>query len=419
MEKIVAAHEQVPVTWAVYGTTGYRFANVVNGVFVDGDAKSRLDRAWRAFVRDEAVEWEELTYRCRRIVMGSALAGELTVLAGRLLRLARADRRTRDFTLNSLRQALAEVVASFPVYRTYVVDHPSAQDRRYIDWAVGRARRRARAADASLVEGYRAFTRRLQQFTSPVAAKGIEDTALYRHCRLVSLNEVGGDPDTFGLSVAAFHGASRDRAARWPHTMLATSTHDTKRSEDVRARIDVISEQPAAWRLLVRRWSRINRSKKRTVEGKAAPSRNDEYLLYQTLVGSFPSEPLDDAGLAAYRERIEAYLLKAAREAKVHTGWINPNEAYEAALQGFVHALLGRREGNLFLDDLREATARYAWFGALNGIALVAIKVLSPGVPDFYQGHEAIELSLVDPDNRRPVDYETRRRRLARLAAGA
>ncbi len=258
--------------------------------------------------------------------MDGTLAGELTVLATALLRLAREDRRTRDFTLNSLRQALAEVVASFPVYRTYIVDKPSAQDRKFIDWAIGRARRRSLAADASvfdflrrvllgrplpgapagLGERYRAFARRLQQYTAPVAAKGIEDTALYRHHRLISVNDVGGEPDAFGISVAAFHAASRDRAQHWPHTMLATSTHDAKRSEDVRARIDVISEMPAAWRLTVRRWSRMNRSHKRTVDGARAPTRNDEYLLYQTLIGSLPAGALDDAALAAYAERIDA-----------------------------------------------------------------------------------------------------------------
>jgi len=436
-EKIVAPHEQLPADWALFGTTGYRFANLVNGLFVDPGARMRLDRAWRAFVGEEAEDFELLTYRCRRIVMATSLSGELTVLANALLRLARADRRTRDFTLNSLRQALAEIVACFPVYRTYVVDKPSAQDRRFIDWAVSRARRSGRAADASvldfarnvllgnpppgaapeLLDGYRAFARRLQQFTAPVTAKGIEDTAYYRHHRLVALNEVGGDPDAFGITVTAFHGASRDRARRWPHTMLATSTHDTKRSEDVRARLDVISELPAMWRLAVRRWSRINRSKRRTTEGTPAPSRNDEYLLYQVLVGSFPAGEMDEAGLASYRERVVAYMLKAAREAKRHTSWINPDEAYEEALAGFVEALLARLEGNLFLDDLRAALPPFVRWGAYNALSMALLKMASPGMPDIYQGEELIELALVDPDNRRPVDYRRRRGLLDELAA--
>jgi (1->4)-alpha-D-glucan 1-alpha-D-glucosylmutase len=425
----------VPLEWAVHGTTGYRFANVINGLMIDGDAKMRLDRAWRAFVHDEAEDFDTLAWHCRHVVMDGALAGELTVLSVALLRLAREDRRTRDFTLNSLRQALSEVVASFPVYRTYIVDKPSAQDRKFIEWAIGRARRRSLAADASvfdflrrvllgrplagapagLDERYRAFARRLQQYTAPVAAKGIEDTALYRHHRLVSVNDVGGDPDSFGMSVSAFHAASRDRALHWPHTMLATSTHDAKRSEDVRLRIDVISELPAAWRLTVRRWGRMNRSHKRTVDGERAPTRNDEYLLYQTLVGSLPAGALDDEALAAYARRVEQAMLKSARESKAVTSWMNPNLAYEAALSGFVHALLERRDSNLFLGDLQVNAAVFAWYGALNGITLATLKGLSPGVPDTYQGCEAIELSLVDPDNRRAVDYERR----AAMLAGA
>jgi (1->4)-alpha-D-glucan 1-alpha-D-glucosylmutase len=436
-EKITAPHEQLPHDWAVHGTTGYRFANVVNALMVDADAKARLDRAWRVFVRDEAADFDELSWRCRRLVMAGALSGELTVLATALLRLARADRRTRDFTLDSLRGALRDVVASFPVYRTYVIDKPSPQDRRFIDWAIGRARRRSLAADASvfdflrrvllgrtlpgapadLADGYRGFARRLQQYTAPVAAKGIEDTALYRHHRLVSLNDVGGDPDMFGLSVAAFHAASRDRSLHWPHTMLATSTHDAKRSEDVRARIDVISEMPAAWRLTTRRWSRFNRRHKRIVGGVPAPTRNDEYLLYQTLAGSLPAGALSDAALADYAERVDAAMLKSAREAKTLTSWINPNAAYEAALSAFVRESLARREANLFLADLQSTVALLAWYGAFNGIAMATIKCLSPGVPDFYQGQETIELSLVDPDNRRPVDYARRRALLAQMEA--
>jgi (1->4)-alpha-D-glucan 1-alpha-D-glucosylmutase len=436
-EKIVAPHEQLPSDWAVHGTTGYRFANVTTGLLIDGTAKGRLDRAWRAFVGDEAEDFETLAYRCRRLVMATSLAGELTVLAAALLRLARADRRTRDFTLNALRQALAEIVAGFPVYRTYIADRLGAQDRRWIDWAVGRARRSSRAADASalefihdvlrgrtppgapdtLRECYLAFARRLQQFTAPVAAKGIEDTAFYRHHRLVALNEVGGDPDTFGVGVGAFHGASRDRALRWPHTMLATTTHDTKRSEDVRARLAVLSEMPAAWRLAVRHWHRINRSHRRSVDGAPAPSRNDEYLLYQTLVGTLPEEPFDEGGLAAYRERITQYWLKAAREAKRHTSWISPNAAYEDALAAFIGAALARPAGNLFLDDLREAVRTFAWFGALNSIAVTLLKLASPGVPDIYQGQEGVVLSLVDPDNRRPVDFAHGARELDVLQA--
>jgi (1->4)-alpha-D-glucan 1-alpha-D-glucosylmutase len=356
------------------------------------------------------------------------------MLATELTRIARADRRTRDYTLNNLRRALGEVVACFPVYRTYIVEQPSAQDRRYIEWAVAQARRRSRVADTTIFEfvrhmllaeapadastelrgRVRAFAMKMQQFTAPVTAKGIEDTAFYRYNRLVSLNDVGGAPDQFGISVSAFHGVTAERAAHRPHTMLATSTHDNKRSEDVRTRIDVLSEMPDEWRALLRRWQRMNRSKKTTVDSKQAPSPNDEYLLYQTLLGTF--EDFGESALPAYCERIQAYMLKAVREAKVHTSWINPNEDYEAAMSAFVGALLSSSGRNLYLKDLRAHSQSLAWFGMLNSLTMMLIKVTSPGVPDIYQGNEIMDLSLVDPDNRRPVDYGLRARLLDSLA---
>jgi len=436
VEKITARHEHVPTTWAVHGTTGYRFATVVNALFVDRQARAKLGRVWRTFT-GESVDFDEIAYRGKRDITRGALASELTVLATELLRIARADRRTRDYTFNTLRRAIAETAAYFPVYRTYVAEGLTPQDRRYIDWAIAHARKRIRAADATafdflrmvllvsppgdappaLQEHYRAFAMKFQQFTSPVAAKGVEDTSFYNFNRLVSLNEVGGDPDMFGMTVSAFHGASADRALRWPHTMLATSTHDNKRAEDVRCRIDVISEMPAAWRLALRRWSRMNAGHRRTLDGAAAPSRNDEYLLYQTLLGTFPNETLDAAGLDAYRERIESYMLKAAREAKRYTSWVNVNAEYEEALAGFVHALLGRLEANPFLDDLRLQAGPIAWFGMLNSLSTALVKLSSAGVPDFYQGSEVFDLSLVDPDNRRPVDYARRQALLGELQA--
>ncbi|MGH8738007.1 MAG: malto-oligosyltrehalose synthase, partial [Burkholderiales bacterium] len=430
-EKITARHEHVPESWAVHGTTGYRFGAVVNGLFVDPAAAGRIERTWRAF-SGESFDFEEAAYRGKQAIMRGALASELTVLATELLRIARADRRTRDYTFNTLRRALTEVAACMPVYRTYIAGKPSAQDRRYVDWAVARATRRSRAADTSIFGFVRqallgrapggasrslhakalGFAMKFQQFTSPVAAKGVEDTAHYLYNPLVSLNEVGSDPDSFGFAPSAFHGASADRAARWPHTLLATSTHDNKRSEDVRLRIDVISEMPAAWRMLLRRWKALNRLKRRTREGRPAPSRNDEYLLYQTLLGTFPMGKLDDAALEDYAGRIERYMLKVAREAKDRTSWISPNEEYEDALAKFVRALLGRAQHNPFLDELRAQAASVAWFGALNSISMTLVKYSSPGVPDLYQGNELIDYSLVDPDNRRPVDYVLRRRLL-------
>jgi (1->4)-alpha-D-glucan 1-alpha-D-glucosylmutase len=427
-EKITARYESLPERWPVHGTVGYRFATVANGLFVDGTSKTKLIRTWRAFSGLD-LDFEEAAYQGKRRVMRAALASELTVLSATLLRLARADRRTRDFTFNTLRLALAEVVACFPVYRTYIAaDRCSAQDRRYIDWAVARAKRRTRAGETSIYDfirramlaqapedadedvraQYCAFAMKLQQFTAPVTAKGVEDSAFYVFMPLTALNEVGADPDMFGMTVAAFHAASADRCAKWSHTMLATSTHDNKRSEDVRARIDVLSEMPAAWRLLLRRWSRMNRSRRRVQEGELAPSPNDEYLLYQTLLGTYPVEPLDQAGLDAYRARIHAYMQKAVREAKQRSSWINVNEGYESAVRNFVDALLGRREGNRFLDDLAAQGRAVAWFGRLNTLAMTLVKLASPGVPDIYQGTELPDLSLVDPDNRRPVDFGIR-----------
>jgi (1->4)-alpha-D-glucan 1-alpha-D-glucosylmutase len=438
IEKIAAGHERVPESWQVYGSTGYRFANLVNGLFVNGSARSRLERTWRAFTGLQA-SWEDTAYQCKVLIMRTALASELTVLSNQLLRIARADRRTRDFTFNTLRQALIEVVACLPVYRTYLTEAPSKEDRRYVEWAVARAKRNSVAGDSSLLdflhgvllgeapagaapelrEAMRSFAGKLQQFTAPVTAKGIEDTAFYRYLPLASLSEVGGDPHRMGTSVRTFHGASRQRAATWPHTLLATTTHDTKRAEDVRVRIDVLSEMPGAWRLALKRWSRLNRSHKRMVGGEQAPSRADEYLLYQTLVGSYPAGDLDDAALSAYRARIEGYMLKAVREAKRHSSWINPDRAYEDAVEAFVGALLTRRDSNLFLDDFAAGVRHIVWLGMLNGLSQLLIKLTSPGVPDIYQGTELWDLSLVDPDNRRPVDYAGRRQLLEEIRSRA
>ncbi|HWZ70594.1 MAG TPA: malto-oligosyltrehalose synthase [Casimicrobiaceae bacterium] len=437
VEKIDAPHERLPERWPIHGTTGYRFANLLNGVFVDSAARARIDRAWRAFVGGEASDFGHAAHDGKRRVMQTSLTAELSVLANRLRRIARADRGTRDLTLSTLSQALLEIAACFPVYRTYVAATISAQDRRYIDWALAVARKKGRNADASVFDfirdvllvrppdgavqatedAYRTFAMRFQQFSAPVTAKGVEDTSFYTFNRLVSLNEVGGDPDRFGTSVRAFHRANAERLAHWPDTMLAGSTHDNKRSADVRARIDVVSEMPAAWRLRVRRWSRINRTRKHTVDDLPAPSRNDEYLLYQTLVGTLPAEALDAAGLARYRARIEQYVVKAAREAKLHTSWLAVNEEYESALKAFVSALLDGAASNHFLADLRSVVPAFEWFGALNSVAMALVHFTAPGVPDIYQGNEIIDLSLVDPDNRRAVDYALRAAMLGELDA--
>jgi (1->4)-alpha-D-glucan 1-alpha-D-glucosylmutase len=432
VEKILAEHERLPEDWPVHGTTGYRFMNVLNGLFVDAAAEARIDRIYSAFI-GRHIDFAEVLHRSKITIMMASLSSELNVLANALNRIAKADRRSRDFTLGALRRALVEIVACFPVYRTYLAPaRVREEDRRFVEWAVSAAKKRFHAGETSVfdfIEGVftgktvsenarhlaERFIGRLQQFTSPVMAKGVEDTSFYIYNRLASLNEVGGHPLTFGFSLAAFHGASQDRARTWPHTMLASSTHDNKRSEDVRARIDVISEMPPAWRLSLRRWSALNRRKKRKLGGEPAPSRNDEYLLYQILLGAWPLEPLDQAGLDAFRPRIEAYMLKAAREAKVHTSWMNPNDEYEKALTAFIGAILKSLDKNPFLADFVPAQAVVARYGMLNGISQTLIKLTSPGVPDIYQGTELWDLSLVDPDNRRPVDYEKRERVLKEL----
>lgn len=447
-EKIAAGHEEVPQDWHIHGTTGYRFANVANGVLVDADAAVKFVRTWRSFT-GVVEDFEALARAGKRDVMRSALASELTVLTTELLRIARADRRTRDYTFNALHRALAEVTARLPVYRTYVMESASAQDARYIDQAARAAaasspdpdvtifdfiRRTLRGElatpdtpphGAGLRQRVQRFASRFQQFSAPVMAKGVEDTAFYRYFPLSSLNEVGGEPSQFGLTVAAFHTASADRALHWPHTMLATSTHDNKRSEDVRCRIDVLSEMPAAWRLTLRRWRGFGASVRRRLVAAGAPadapSRADEYLLYQTLLGTLPVDGTADTAAArdAYAGRIARYMVKAARESKRRTRWTSPDEGYERALESFVHALLAPAPANRFPGDLRALATPLAWFGALNSLSLTLLKYGSPGVPDLYQGNELMDLSLVDPDNRRPVDYALRRRQLEAFEAMA
>jgi (1->4)-alpha-D-glucan 1-alpha-D-glucosylmutase len=432
-EKITASFEHMPQTWPVHGETGYHFANVVNRLLVDAATKLRMDRVYHAFI-GQTLEWTNVAYDAQHMILRRSLASELSVVANQLTRIAQADRHTRDFTYNILRQTLAEVIACFPVYRTYVGNTASDTDKRYIDWAIAAARRRRTAGEAPAFDFVRAallmelpvatealrrqlrnFAMKFQQVTAPITAKGVEDTALYRFNRLTSLNEVGGEPDAYGSTVRAFHADSQHRARFWPHEMLGTSTHDTKRSEDVRARISVLSEMTQVWRKMIERWTRINRLRKREVEGQPAPSLNDEYLLYQTLIGSWPLEELDEAALTAYRERIEAYMIKAAREAKSRTSWANVNAEYEEALLQYIRVLLEQRDGNLFLTDFIAFQRRISRFGLLNALSQTLCKLTAPGVPDIYQGNEIWDFSLVDPDNRRPVDYPKRRRMLAEL----
>ena len=434
IEKILTGSEKLRGEWPVCGTTGYEYANLVNGLFVDPAAASRFERIYRNFTGSE-IDFDDLAYRSRRLIIRVALASELNVLADQLTRIALSNRHTCDFTLNSLRDALTEIVASFPVYRTYVSDLGiSESDIRYIRTAIDAAKWRSPAADTSVfdfiaevlltriaeghLEVYRravvAFAMKFQQFTSPVMAKGLEDTAFYRYNRLVSLNDVGSDLHRFGVTAAEFHAANQERLRQWPHSMLATSTHDSKRSEDVRARINVLSEMPAQWRLQIRDWKRFNRSHKAVVNDRPAPSANDEYLLYQTLLGAWPLEPLAQKNQRdAFSKRIEDYMLKAIREAKENTSWINRNEPYEKAVSSFVKKLLAPGAKNRFLNNFIPFQQRIARLGFWNSLSQTLLKLTSPGVPDTYQGNELWDLSLVDPDNRRPVNFERRRDALA------
>lgn len=260
-----------------------------------------------------------------------------------------------------------------------------------------------------------AFVQKFQQCTGPIMAKGLEDTAFYVYNRLVSLNEVGGDPSTFGISAADFHAQNAERLERWPYSMLATSTHDTKRSEDVRARINVLSEMPNEWQAAVTRWSDLNRAKKRDLDGEPAPDANEEYLIYQTLLGAWPLGAPSPSEYQEFKERIQAYMTKASKEAKVNTSWISPNEEYDQALSTFIEAVLDPDRSKSFLEDFNDFQKTVSHFGIFNSLSQVLLKIASPGVPDLYQGCELFDLSLVDPDNRRPVDYPTRIRRLEEI----
>jgi (1->4)-alpha-D-glucan 1-alpha-D-glucosylmutase len=425
-EKILSPGESLRDDWLVEGTTGYDFLNDVNGLFVDPAAERRMAAIDRRFTRRRE-SFADVVYGSKRAVMDSTLASELNVLAHALNRISEGSRRDRDFTLNSLRTMLREVVACFPVYRTYVVHgRTSEEDLQAIRTAVGRARRRNPDTDPSIfvfledvllargeaalpdaqVARRRRFAMQFQQFTGPVKAKGLEDTAFYRCHTLISLDEVGGAPQRFGLSPEAFHAANQERHRRWPRTMLCTATHDTKRGEDVRARIDVLSELPDEWSREVSRWSRIHTSARtRLSDGSRAPDRNDEYLFYQTLLGIWPTVDPDPPAIA---QRMTAYMLKATREAKQHTSWIHPNADYEQATSRFVETALSGAHGERFLAAFLPFQRRVAAAGMVNSLAQVVLKLTSPGVPDFYQGSEAWDLSLVDPDNRRPVDFAQR-----------
>ena len=422
-EKILSADERLVTGWAIDGTTGYDFLNDVGGVFVDPTGARRM-RATYGRVSGQSERLSDVVYWSKLAIMNSSLSSELNVLADALDRLSESDRHSRDFTLNSLRALLAETIACFPIYRTYITERgASDSDRQAIDRALTEAQSRNPTMEASSFEFLRdvllpvslpdptrlSVTMKLQQLTAPVQAKGLEDTAFYRYNVLISLNEVGGDPARFGRTVAEFHRENTTRATDWPLGMLATSTHDTKLGEDARMRVHVLAEIAGEWSEAVTRWQRLTSAARRRLPAGWAPDGNDVYRFYQTLIGCWPAEALGlDEAPAELVARLQQYMIKATREAKRHTSWVTENRAYESAVEHFIARVLSGPAAARFLRAFDPLARRVMGLGAIYSLAQLGLKIGSPGVPDFYQGTELWTLTLVDPDNRRPVDFDAR-----------
>jgi len=422
VEKILADGEPMPNLPGVAGTTGYEWLNVISRVLVDGKGLEPLERTWRTFTGERA-SFAEIVEAAKQRVIETMLASEFTVLCGQLARIAAGHFSTRDYTIDRLRAALQQYVIVFPVYRTYVTAAgASPWDRKLIEDTIAQARARWRGPDPDVFDflhdvitldlatnpGYSAprvrnFALKLQQFTGPLTAKAIEDTAFYRYHRLIALNEVGGDPSEPALNLEEFHQRQRQHTEECPGSLTATATHDTKRGEDARARILALSELAPDWDAAVRGWRAQNALLVQQADGGRRPALSHEYMLYQALIGTWPGE-ID----RSFVERMCAYAVKAAREGKEETSWTNPNEPYEAGLQQFLRDLLDEKTSASFLAAFSEFAERTALLGALNGLSQLALKGLLPGVPDFYQGTEFWDFSLVDPDNRRPVDFAAR-----------
>ncbi|MFW6364113.1 MAG: malto-oligosyltrehalose synthase, partial [Spirochaeta sp.] len=431
VEKILARHETIRSDWAISGTTGYEFMNVLNGLQIDNQAEEPLTDLYRSFT-GRSSDLEQMTVDAKHLIMQDSLASELNVLANKLNRLAKQSRRTRDFSRTRLRQAFADIAAYFPVYRSYVTERGIDPDgRRDVEWAVAKAKKASKGPDKSVYDflhdvlttdllknkghGYRKsllmeIVMGAQQFTGPVMAKSIEDTVFYRYGRLISLNEVGGHPEYFGASVSAFHYQARHRLQTHPYCMITSATHDHKRGEDTRARINVISEMHEEWVETILRWSTMNARKKRVTDDGPAPSSGDEYILYQTLVGTFPVElDLEDqAAVEEYIARIQKYMQKAIREAKLFTSWTNINQDYEDGMKDFIAKILTPNQSSVFLHDLQRFIQQLLPISYVNGLMQTTVKLTSPGVPDIYQGCDFWDYSLVDPDNRQPVLYNHR-----------
>jgi (1->4)-alpha-D-glucan 1-alpha-D-glucosylmutase len=434
----MGSEERPRTEWAVDGTTGYGFLNEVNRLLIDPASEEAINGAYQSFT-NRLIPFPDLVYQCKQLILRVSLSSELNVLSRQLDHICQQHRLTRDFTLESLNLALRELIACFPVYRTYIAETQvtvDEEDRKYIVFATEDAMRRNPAMSTSIFRSIasillledppglsddqqterRRFVMRFQQLTGPVMAKGVEDTAFYRQFPLVSLNEVGGDPQVFGLDVKTFHAGIIQRAADWPNSLSATSTHDTKRSEDLRARLNVLSEIPNEWAASLQLWSAMNQRFVSIVDGMPAPDRAAEYLLYQTLVGAWPLTGLADAEEhELFSQRMQDYMEKALHEAKLRTSWINPNPGYDGAVRNFVRLVLRRTPDNEFISSIEAFVQNIGNAGLWNSLSQTVLKLTCPGVPDIYQGTELWNFSLVDPDNRRPVDYAVRRHLLASL----
>ncbi len=434
-EKILEHGEVLPPSWEIAGTVGYEFAQAATGLYVDPESRKPFDLLYQRYT-DDKIRFPDLVYEMKMRMLREGFPSEANVLTSLLNRISERDRHSRDFTLNNLRAALREVIACFSVYRTYSTCEQEGvleRDRKYITAAVAQAKKRNPNLDPTVFDFVESvlllhptdnprsradmrchFAMKMQQLTGPVMAKGLEDTAFYRFNRLVSLNEVGGDPAKFGTSVEEFHRQNRARLRDWPDSMLNSSTHDTKRSEDVRARISVLSERPTEWRAALNRWTRLNRKLKTKVDASLAPHRVDEYVIYQTLIGTWPLDGIDGVD-DTYVERMQEYIIKVAREASRFTNWVSPDERYEEALRGYVGGMLSRKRSTPFLQDLQAFIDAQLDAGLLNALSQQVLKLTSPGIPDIYQGTELWDDSLVDPDNRRLPDFDMRAEILARL----
>ena len=431
VEKILDKHEGLPNYWPIQGTTGYEFANYVNQLFCCKENEKAFSKIHRHFI-DRDQHCGHLVYEKKKYIIQKFMGGDIRYVANLFKKCAEAESIASIGTSQNIEDALIEIIAAFPVYRTYInSDKCTKTDRAYIRKAISlavaknpRLKQTINTVGKCMLcegQGFQEqrnknsvlnFIMKFQQLTGPAMAKGFEDTVLYCYNRLISLNEVGSQPDCFGISVEEFHKFNSERAKRWPHSLNATSTHDTKRGEDVRARINVLSEMPEQWDSKVNHWRQINERKKSKCNGRMAPDPNDEYFLYQTLIGALPFR---EAEYEAFKKRIKTYFIKAVREAKVHTSWVEPNEKYEDACIQFVEKLLIFSEGDEFWQDFTRFQRKVAGYAIYNSLSQILVKMAAPGVPDFYQGSELWELNLVDPDNRRPVNFDLRAGLLAQI----